>query len=64
MLSENVFGDVGSYKRLVLLIKRLPHRGDTGVTDARATLLATLGAGLTHQVNNTHCETGISETDF
>jgi len=47
-----------------LLIERLRHRGDAGVADACAALLAMLGVGVTHKENNTRCETTISATNL
>ena len=46
------------------VIKRLRHRGDAGVANACASMLAMLGVGVTHKWNNTRCETTISETNF
>jgi hypothetical protein len=63
MMSENVLMTLAAVT-LVLLNKRLRHRGDAGVADAFAALLALLGVGVTHKVGNTRCETTISETDF
>src|SRR6478752_7616398 len=56
--------DIGSRQCLVLLIKGLRHRGDAGVANACAAMLAMLGVGVTHKGNNTRCETTISETNF